>query len=307
MNKKKQNILVICGPTASGKTGLALQLAKELTKANILSVDSRQVYKDLSIITGKDVPDNLPEGIRIFGHDLFSSDETANLGDFIRYSQNIIKISQESNTPLIIVGGTGLYLKAITQDLNFVLIPPNQKLREELEKLSLQELQEKLKKENPNKFSSINHSDLMNPRRLIRYIEISQSNISPSKSIDNSKIEFHWVGLLPGKNFLKELICNRVIERIDGGAINEVKRLLKKYPDKTLPIYSSLGVSQIIEYLENHISMERLIEIWTKAEVDYARRQIVWFNKQPGILWYDKDIDRLKLSQQLFKIYQQIC
>lgn len=302
--KNKTKIVVICGPTSSGKTGLALQLAKELKKANILSVDSRQVYKDLSIITGKDTPSDLPEGIHIFGHDIFDSVETANLGEFVRYSQKVIKDSQDSQTPLIIVGGTGLYLKAITQDLNYVSIPPNPILRKELEKLTLLELQNRLKIENPQKFSVINHSDLMNPRRLIRYIEISQSKISPQKKFNGSNIEFYWVGLHLDKNNLKKQIHNRVINRINGGAIDEVINLLKIYPDKSLPIYSSLGVSQIIEYLENKTSIKKLEEIWTNAELDYARRQIVWFKKQPGILWYDKDTDRLKLSQELSKIYQ---
>lgn len=302
--KSKTNIVVICGPTASGKTDLALQLAKVLKKTNILSVDSRQAYKDLSIITGKDIPNNLPKGINVFGHDIFSSNESSNLGDFVRYSQKIIKSSIESQTPLIIVGGTGLYLKAITQDLSFVSIPPNPILREELEKLSLVELQKRLKIKNPIKFSTINHSDLMNPRRLIRYIEISQSNIPQPITIDNSNISYHWVGILPDKNILKEQIRCRVIERINRGAVEEVKKLLSNYPDKSLPIYSSLGVSQIIDYLEKIITKNKLVEIWTNAEVDYAKRQIVWFKKQPNILWYDKDIDKLKLSQELFKKYQ---
>ncbi len=302
--KSKTNIVVICGPTASGKTDLALQLAKEFKKTNILSVDSRQAYKDLSIITGKDIPNNLPKGINVFGHDIFTSNESSNLGEFVRYAQKIIKSSIESQIPLIIVGGTGLYLKAIAQDLSFVSIPPNQELRKELEKLSLSSLQDRLKKENPKKFSSMNHSDIMNPRRLIRYIEISMSKVSPRQLISDNKIEFHWIGLMPDKNILKDQIQNRVNERIKNGAIDEVKALQKKYPDKALPIYSSLGVPQIIDYLEKKITKNKLVEIWTNAEVDYARRQIVWFKKQPNILWYDKDIDKLKLSQELFKKYQ---
>lgn len=302
--KSKTNIVVICGPTASGKTELALQLAKELIKVNILSVDSRQVYKGLDTITGKDIPRDLPKNIKVFGLDIFNSNEMANLGEFVRYSQNIIRSSVDTQTPLIIVGGTGLYLKAITQDLSFVAIPPNQTLRKELEQLSLSSLQEKLKIENPKKFSTINHSDLMNPRRLIRYIEISISKITPQKLFSNQNIEFHWVGLMPEKDSLKDQINRRVEERIKNGAIDEVKFLQKKYPDKTLPIYSSLGVLQIIDYLEKKISKTKLIEIWAKAEIDYAKRQIVWFKKQPNILWYDKDIDRHKLSQELFKIYQ---
>jgi tRNA dimethylallyltransferase len=306
MSNPKQEIIIICGPTASGKTNLALQLAKDLHKANILSADSRQVYKNLGIITGKDIPQNLSPKITFFGHDIFNSDERANLADFVRYARNIIQISKKSNTPLIIVGGTGLYLKALSQNLSQIETPPNPKLRQKLEKLSLTELQNRLQKENPRKLSSLNRSDFMNPRRLIRAIEISTSKIkSPKNQTPQNQTSFHWVGLSPDKYTLKISIQKRVQERLKAGAIDEVKNLLKKFPDRTLTIYSSLGVSQIIDYLDKKISKRSLIDLWTNAEVDYARRQTVWFKKQPGIVWYDKDIDKQNLSKDLSKIYQK--
>lgn len=311
--KNDHHIVVICGPTASGKTSLALHLAKELPKANILSVDSRQVYQDLDIITGKDIPLNLPENIKIFGHDIFRSDERANLADFCRYSQKVINDSIATKTPLIIVGGTGLYLKAITQNLSDVLVPPNEELRKELEKLTTKELQDYLQKENPEKLAALNHSDFMNPRRLIRAIEISnyfschceeRSDVAISKKNQYSKISFHWIGLMPDKENIKNQIHKRVLDRIADGAIDEVKNLLTKYPNRNLPIYTSLGVSQIIAFLEGQVSNEELVETWTRSEVDYARRQTVWFKKQSGIVWYDKSTDRANLISQLKKIYQ---
>ncbi|MFZ3069080.1 MAG: tRNA (adenosine(37)-N6)-dimethylallyltransferase MiaA [Microgenomates group bacterium] len=306
MRNHKQKIIVICGPTASGKTGLALQLAKELKNANILSADSRQVYQDLDLITGKDIPKNLPPEIKVFGHDIFTPNERANLADFVRYSQAIIKESRVSNTPLIIVGGTGLYLKALTQNLSDISIPPNPLLRQELEKLSVEKLQELLQKENPQKLSSLNRSDFMNPRRLIRYLEISRSKASSSDiNISTKDISFYWVGLLPDKDTLKTSIHHRVLERIKGGAVAEVRALLKKYPDRSLAIYTSLGVPQIIAFLEGKLSEKQLVEVWANAETDYSRRQIVWFKKQPGIVWYDKSTDRSLLVSQLKKIYQQ--
>ena len=304
MENNKQQIVIICGPTASGKTSLALQLAKELKKVNILSVDSRQVYNDLDIITGKDIPNNLPKNIAIYGHNIFNPDERANLADFQRYSQAIIESSNTTHTPLIIVGGTGLYLKSLTQKLADVSVPPNPKLREKLEKLSLIELQETLRKTNPEKLNSLNHSDFMNPRRLIRYIEISQSKTKSKHDISLQKeITFHWIGLLPEKETLKENIRNRVIARINSGAVGEVTSLQKWFPDNRLAIYTSLGVSQIIDFLAGKLTKKELIDAWTNAEVDYARRQIVWFKKQPSIVWYDKSTDRNLLINQLKNIY----
>jgi tRNA dimethylallyltransferase len=291
-----QNIIIICGTTSSGKTALALQLAKEFTRANILSVDSRQVYRGLDIVTGKDTPQDLPTNIKFFGLDIFDVEDRANLGEFVRYAREVIKESLDSNTPLIIVGGTGLYLKAITENLSDTQIPPNPRLRHRLEKLTIENLQEILKKENPQKFASLNHSDVMNPRRLIRAIEISkshfQSNPESIQIIPHSNITFHWIGLTVDKKTLKTKIRNRVVERIKSGAIEEVALLLKKYPNRKLSVFSSLGVKQIRDFLEGKIQKDKLIEVWTNAEVDYARRQTVWFKKQKGIVWYDNSIAR---------------
>ena len=303
---KDQKIIVICGPTASGKTELALQLAKELSKANILSVDSRQVYQSLDIITGKDIPSDLSPKITVFGLNIFKVEERSNLADFVRYSQSVINRSLKEKTPLIIVGGTGLYLKAITENLSNVLIPPNKVLRQKLEKLSLEELQKVLKEIDYKKYSSLNRSDMMNPRRLIRYLEIiSNVNKSTNKVVQNNHLDFHWVGMLPNKVTLRENIRQRVTSRLTDGAIAEVAELLKKYSDRSLTIFSSLGVSQIIAYLDGKIGEDQLIENWTKSEVDYARRQIVWFKKQSGIVWYDKDIDIIKFAKELSKIYTE--
>ncbi len=306
MNKRKQHILIICGPTASGKTSFALQLAKELPKANILSCDSRQAYQDLGIITGKDIPDDLSPKIKFFGLNIFKSDERSNLADFVRYSQKIINDSRESNTPLIIVGGTGLYLKAITQNLSDIIIPPNQKLRQKIEKLSVQKLQNLLQKENPQKYSSLNHSDIMNPRRLIRALEISAySHRGTNSTKKNEALPiFHWIGILPDIDVIKKQIHQRVAKRISAGSIDEVKQLLINFPNNNLPIYTSLGVPQIIALLEGKKTKKETIEDWTKAEIDYARRQIVWFKKQPGIVWYDKSIDTHSVVTDLKKIYQ---
>lgn len=308
MQKKYKNVLVICGPTASGKTSLALQLAKELETCNILSVDSRQLYKSLDIITGKDIPDNLPQSIKVFGHDLFSPDQVANLGDFVRIGDQVIQDSISSNTPLVIVGGTGLYLNALTQNLSDATIPPDLELRKKLEKLTLQQLQEYLRNENSDKLESLNRSDFMNPRRLIRAIEISKNNSSPNTKVKpisfKKNINFHWIGIMPEKQSIKDSIKNRVLERIREGAVNEVKQLLAKYKDTKLPIYTSLGVSQIMKFISGLISEKELIESWTNAEVDYARRQIVWFKKQPGIVWYDKSIDGNTLVSKASKLYK---
>jgi tRNA dimethylallyltransferase len=307
---KQSTILVICGPTASGKTSLALSVAEKLLQhypsVNVLSADSRQVYQDLDIITGKDIPESLSPRIRFFGLDLVEADKVFNLSDFVNYSRKIIQNSIKDNAPLIIVGGTGLYLKAVTSDLLNVHVPPNQPLRRDLEKLDLHSLQSRLSKLNPQKLASLNNSDLNNPRRLIRAIEISSSaplSHPVGGSHPVSEPNFVWIGLKQDKEVQKATIRQRVLDRLDSGALEEVKDLIIKYPDHSPAIFTSLGVKQIVQYLEKKLSLEKLIDLWTLSEADYARRQMVWFKKQPGIVWYDKDRVDQVLINSLAKNY----
>ena len=307
---KKPAILVICGATATGKTSLALKVATEIislsslrgakrrgnltpsTSVNILSADSRQIYRGLDIVTGKDLPRDLPPMIRFFGLDLVEPNQPFSLLDYVRYAKKVIQESLDKDIPLIIVGGTGLYLKAITSDLLSVQVPPNQSLRSELEKLTLVELQNQLQEVNSEKYKSLNNSDVNNPRRLIRAIEISSANPSLRGGIptwqSHSTSTFLWIGLRQDKEVQKANIRQRVISRLNAGAIQEVEQLLKKYSEPKLPLFTSLGVREIIGYLHQKISRDELVELWTAAENDYARRQMVWFKKQPGIIWYDR-------------------
>ncbi len=303
----KTNIIVICGPTASGKTSLALSIASQLPKANILSTDSRQVYRGLDIVTGKDIPPDLSDSIKFYGLDLVSPGSDFNLWMFTDYAKKVIQSSLKENVPLIIVGGTGMYLKAITSDFLNINIPKNDKLRQKLEAMDKLSLQKLLLKINPEKFQSLNNSDLNNPRRLIRAIEIAttslrgakrRGNLTPSIT-DPTTPNFLWIGIEQDKEILKEKIRQRVIDRIGSGAIEEVRDLLRKFPDQTLPIYTSLGVKNIIEYLDKKITREELIDSWSGSELDYARRQMVWFKKQPGIIWYDKGKINKALASRL--------
>ena len=167
----------------------------------------------------------------------------------------------------------------------------------------------------------MNNSDLHNPRRLIGAIEISTASNKPSTSVIasfdtsnrsnpspsaiSSAPHFLWIGLKPDKDTLKEYIRHRVLDRLNSGAIDEVKNLIKNYPDNNQSIFTCLGVREIKDYLNQKISREQLIDLWTNAEIDYARRQIVWFNKQPSIVWYDRSSIDNKLISKLAKVVYQ--
>ena len=297
----KQTSLCICGPTASGKTSLALSVASLLPKCAIISADSRQSYKDLSILTGKDIPEKLSKNIRIYGVDLLNASESFNLALFVDKITPIIEKNLVQKTPVILVGGSGLYLKALTSKLSDIHIPPNPVLREKLNKMSLDELKNELIRINKSQFDKLNNSDVNNPRRLIRHIEKS---LDPHQPRCTKEIDAHylWVGLSLSKETQTRQIHKRILNRIDQGVIDEVINLYKKYPQNNFPIFSSLGVKEIISFYNKEITRDRMITSWTNSEVDYARRQMVRFKKQPNIIWYDEDVNRNELAEKLASI-----
>ncbi len=286
-----EKVLVICGTTSSGKSAYAFKLAKDFKKeVNILSVDSRQFYKDLPIVSGQDKSEDLPDNVTLFGQGFLKATDTPNIAEFKIYAEKIITKSIEENKKLIIVGGSGLYLKAITQNLADTKVPPDEIFRKQVECMSVAELQEILKKQNPERFNSLNNSDINNPRRLIRHIEITRSKHVSDNCNLRSDIFYEWTGLRKSPETLLQSIRDRVIYRLKNGAVDEVRELQKKYPDTSLPIYSTLGVKEIIKFINGEITEEELINIWVTSDNNYAKRQTVWFKKQPNIVWYDISI-----------------
>lgn len=291
-----KKITVICGSTSSGKSAYAFSIAKEYKKAvNILSVDSRQFYKDIPIISGQDQKKDLPKNVTLFGQGFLEGSEIPNIASFQKFAKKIISTSINENKKLIIVGGSGLYLKAITQNLSNTIIPPDKSFRSEAESMTVVELQNILIKTDPERFNSLNNSDANNPRRLIRHIEIIRHcdpAMAGEEIPDNrvSSANFSWTGLYKSPENLLQSIKERVVSRLENGAINEIKKLLKKYPNRKLPIYSSLGVKEILKFINKEISEEELVRQWVIADNNYAKRQNVWFKKQPNIVWYDISI-----------------
>jgi len=300
----KSTILCIVGPTSSGKTSLALKVADQLPSCAIFSVDSRQVYTDLSILTGKDIPSELPPNVYFHGIDLLEPDNPGNIVSYLKKTTPLVDRYLKKNIPVIFVGGSGLYFKALTGEWTDLGIPPDQKLRRTLETLPLSKLQDYLKNIDESQFNKLNNSDKNNPRRLIRYIE--KHNDSPKLSLP-TQISAHliWAGLSLSKQSQIDRITARIESRLDQGVIDEVRLFLAKHPQSSLPIYSSLGLKEIKSYLDGEITPEQMKSDWLRSELDYARRQMVWFNKQPGIIWYDEDMDKNKLSVKLATAWQQ--
>ncbi len=308
-------LLVICGPTATGKTDLGIYLAKKF-HGEIISADSRQVYRGMDINTGKDIPVNSKlktqnsklqiknkklevgyrrkEGIPIWLVDIVGPDYIFNVGEYREIARQVIKDILKRNKLPIIVGGTGLYIKSLLYPLHMASIGPNQKLRDKLSQLDIIELQKYLQKINPQKWQSINRSDRMNPRRLIRAIEISVYTKSSSsfdfktkEHLSFNRVDPLIIGLIMPKEKLNQRIDERINKRIKEGALEEVRKISQdKFPDN-LPSLSSTGYRQIKNYLEGKITLSEAILSWQNAEHAFAKRQITWFKKMKDIYWYD--------------------
>ena len=281
-------MIIVTGQTATGKTRLALELAKKYN-GELVNFDSRQIYKYLDIITGKDIPKE-----KIWLYDIVTPDQYFSSFDFVKLVIPIITdIKKRGKTP-ILVGGTYLYLKHFLYGIDNNNSPPDFKLREKLNNKSVDYLQKMLIKLNKTVFENLNHSDQLNPRRLIRKIEIASKKTSEQKPprLSLSKTEqkprrlIKFIGLrYKDKSKLRIIIEKRVEKRLKDGAIDEVKKLLKMGYKQSDPGMKTIGYQQIIKCLNKEITEQEAIEDWVNKEVQYAKRQLTFMKKDKNISW----------------------
>lgn len=279
MTKK---LLIICGPTATGKTTLAARLAKRFD-AELVSADSRQVYQGMDIGTGKDQP----HGAKIHLLDVAKPDEKFNISQYVVLASGVIKkIWQKGKLP-ILVGGTGFYIKALVDGIETMGVPPDWSLREELEKYSISRLQARLKEIGPEKWQKMNQSDRSNPRRLIRAIEVAQTKpMAVKERLKIDKVLF--IGLKAPYKILYQRIDQRVKTRIKQGVVEEIKQLLAagySWPSSVLG--ETIGYYQFQPYFEDQAGLAGVIQRWQFDEHAYARRQLTWFKKDKRTKWFD--------------------
>ncbi|MDP1721866.1 MAG: tRNA (adenosine(37)-N6)-dimethylallyltransferase MiaA [Candidatus Gottesmanbacteria bacterium] len=281
MNK----LLIICGPTATGKTKIAIDLAKKFN-GELIGADSRHVYKGLNILTGKDLP---VDGTKIWATDLVEMRVPYSVSQYQQLARGIIdRIQIRGNLP-ILVGGTGLYIRAVTQHIDTVLVPPNISLRDTVYKQTLPELQKTLQFLDPPKWGSMNSSDRANPRRLARAIEVAKWYQSHPKN-DNPRDASYdscWIGLTGPLEVLKKNIEQRVRARFAHGVVDEVRSLGNTIDDATLPAATSLGLAIVQGVVAGQLQEAEAVIQWTSQEFAYAKRQLTWFRKEQRVHWFD--------------------
>ncbi len=278
----KPKILVILGPTATGKSDLAVDLALKFN-GEIISADSRQVYKGMDLGTGK-ITKNEMLGVPHYMLDIVNPKTVYNVAKYKARADKIIAdIIKRGKLP-IICGGTGFYIDSVVKNITLPDVPPNDKLREKLEKESIEKLLKLLNKLDPEISKTI---DSKNKRKIIRAIEIAKvlGKVPPIKT--ESRYDAIQIGLIAPDQILKDRIFKRLVKRIDIGMLKEGQRLHKQ--GLSFKRMEALGLEYryMARYLSGQITKEQMITELNSKIWQFARRQKTWFKRNKQIYWFD--------------------
>ncbi|HPS26878.1 MAG TPA: tRNA (adenosine(37)-N6)-dimethylallyltransferase MiaA [Bacteroidales bacterium] len=282
-------MITILGPTACGKTQLAVALADK-TGGEIISADSRQVYRGMTIGTGKDLDDYLIEGKKIPFHliDIVAAGEEYNLFRFVSDFKNVLdEIIKKKKLP-VLCGGTGMYIEAVLKNFAIPDVPVNEAFRKTLENKTDQELQELLKS-----YKTLhNETDTENRRRLIRALEIAhfatEKKVIPGKLFEGESYVF---GISMPREIVRKRITERLHKRLEEGMIEEVKQLLDSGVSASRLIRYGLEYKFITQYLLKEYSYDDMVKLLNIAIHQFAKRQMTWFRGMErrgiAIQWID--------------------
>lgn len=290
--KNKAKILVILGPTATGKSDLAVKLARKYN-GEVISADSRQVYTGLDIGTGKITKKEM-RGIPHYMLDVVSPKKVFSVAEWKTQTEKIIvKILADGKLP-IICGGTGFYIQSIVDNVVLPEVPPNTKLRKKLEGKPATELFKILQKLDSRRAETIEKE---NPVRLIRAIEIATALGSvPEMKKEKSQYQILQIGLTLPDEDLKKKIHDRVIARMKKGMVKEAQKLHKGGLSWKRMYTLGLEYRYLSELLQEKFSREEFVQVLEKEIWQYAKRQITWFKRDKKIKWFSptktKEIER---------------
>jgi tRNA dimethylallyltransferase len=284
-------LLVIAGATATGKTGLSIEVARALraggVPAEIVSADSRQVFRGLDIGTAK-APIAARAGIPHHGLDLVDPDKAFSVVDYVRHAREALAGIASRGGIAILVGGTGLYLRAIARGLDAEALPFDREVRERIEaglaRDGLEPAVARLRELAPTLASRI---DLANPRRVARALEIAElrGDVAPPPALGYPGA-VAWVGLRLAPSTHREWIANRAREQFDAGLVEEARALRDRF-DPALPAFSAIGYRESWAVIDGTSTREQAIELDAQRNVAFAKRQATWFRSEPGVEWLD--------------------
>jgi tRNA dimethylallyltransferase len=282
-----KTLIIIAGPTAAGKTALAIQIAKHF-KTEIISADSRQFYREMNIGTAKPSKEEL----EVIPHHLIDSHsivDSFSVGDFEKEVINLLEKLFKSLDQVVLVGGSGLFINAICNGFDELPVATNE-IRAGLNKLltekGIDHLQEKLKKADPQYYAEV---DINNPQRLIRALEVFESTGYPFSTYRTNtpkKRNFNIIklGINPTREKLYEQINLRVDQMVERGLFEEVKGLVEYRQLNTL---NTVGYSELFEYIDGKLSKEEAIDKIKQNTRRFAKRQLTWFKKSEDMNWFE--------------------
>ena len=288
----KPKVIVIVGPTASGKTALSIELAKKIN-GEIVSCDSMQIYKKMDIGSAKPTTEEM-QGIKHYMIDIVEPNERFSVAEYKRGAENAIEeILQKGKVP-IVIGGTGLYADSLIYGIEYPEIEFDEEYRKKLEEQAntqqgLKELYEKAKKIDEKAIQKISQND---KKRIIRILEIyhstgkTKTELEAESRKNEVKYDYRVFAIDMDRSILYDRINRRVDIMIENGLIEEVKKLLEEY-DKFPTAMQGLGYKEVVEYFDGILTKEEMIEKIKQETRRYAKRQLTWFRKNKDTIWLD--------------------
>ena len=290
---QKNKVIVICGPTASGKTALSIELAKKIN-GEIVSCDSMQIYKDMDIGTAKPTVEEM-QGIKHYLIGYVSPEKRYSVADYKIDAKKAIKEIIKKGKMPIVVGGTGLYLDSLIYEIEYQDIKLDEqyrnKLEEEVEKQGLEKLYEKAKQIDPKAIEKISPND---KKRILRILEIyhATGKTKTEQEIESRKKEVEYDYKVYALDWDRQKLYDRINKRVDmmieQGLVEEVKQILDKY-DNFPTAMQGLGYKEVVEYLNGNLTKEEMIEKIKIETRRYAKRQLTWFRKNKQTIWLNAE------------------
>ena len=299
----KPRVIVIVGPTASGKTSASIKLAEKIN-GEIISADSMQIYKEMNIGTAKPTLEEM-NGIKHYMFDVVAPDETFNVTKYVEKAIECVKEIVSKGKIPIIVGGTGLYVSTLINGIEFCEVNEDPNYRKEMTELAEEKgnhyLHEMLEKIDPEAAKNI---DANNVRRVIRALEIYKVTGKTKTLLDKESrkevpFDYKLYGIETNREVLYDRINKRVDKMLEDGLIDEVKELLEKYTFSSTAI-QGLGYKEVKEYLDGKLSYDEMAEKLKMETRRYAKRQLTWFRREKAIIWckLDEIVDRILLDMK---------
>lgn len=284
-----KRLIVVVGPTAVGKTAMGIALARHL-KTEIISADSRQFYKEMTIGTAKPDQEELGQAKHHFINSHTIKEEYS-AGDFERDALPLLNKLFERHDVVVMVGGSGLFVRAVCEGLDNLPKAPaaiRERLNGVFEQEGIEPLQQKLKEVDPDYYST---ADIQNPQRVIRALEVYEATGQPfstyrGQEVSDRPFDVVTIGLNTERKKLYERINRRVDKMLEEGLVDEVHSLL---PYRGKPALLTVGYAEIFDYLDGEISLEEAVLRIKQNSRRYAKRQITWFKKYGNTVWFEPD------------------